>query len=579
MDGQGKVGSDMRYGIRTFVLGGLGALFLSACRSAGPAVVVEPRIPGPADRAALAPADFWNSATIYFLLTDRFHNGDPANDRALGRAQDGAVLRSYMGGDLAGVLRKLEDGYFEALGVDVIWMTPFQEQNRSATDEGTGRTYAYHGYWTQDWTAVDPALGTEEDLRAVVEAAHERGIRVLMDAIINHTGPVTPEDPVWPRDWVRTSPKCEFRDYTTTVDCALVDNLPDFLTGSDEAVGLPEALLEKWRREGRLDRELAELDEFFARTGYPKAPRYYLIKWLTDWVREYGFDGYRVDTAKHFEEWVGAELKVEAERALADWRSARDDRLAGDLPFYMMGEVYNYNISNGRQFAFGGGDTVDFFDHGYDGLINFGLADRGDESLDQLFTRYEAALHGELQGVSIVNYISSHDDDTPWDAARERPLEAGTRLLLAPGGAQIYYGDEVARPLVVAGARGDANLRSSMWWQNLEDGAYTGDILEHWRKLGRFRHAHPAVGAGEHQRLGVEPYVFSRTLEAPGVSDRVLVAMDLEAGEKTILLYGLFPDGAELRDAYSGKTAVAANNEVTLDTRFGLVLLEEAVYR
>ena len=162
----------MKNGIRGLVLAGFGSLFLSACRSSGPAVVVEPRTPAPVDRAVLAPADFWNSATIYFLLTDRFYNGDPTNDLALGRAQDGAVLRSYMGGDLAGVLRKLEEGYFEALGVDAIWMTPFQEQNRGATDEGTGRTYAYHGYWTQDWTAVDPALGTEADLRAVVEAAH-----------------------------------------------------------------------------------------------------------------------------------------------------------------------------------------------------------------------------------------------------------------------------------------------------------------------------------------------------------------------------------------------------------------------
>ena len=296
-------------------------------------------------------------------------------------------------------------------------------------------------------------------------------------------------------------------------------------------------------------------------------------------MREYGFDGYRVDTAKHFEEWVSAELKVEAERALADWRSAHADRVPGDLLFYMMGEVYNYNINNGRIFDFGGGDTVDFFDHGYDGLINFDFSNRSAGSLDDLFTRYAAALEGDLEGVSILNYISSHDDDTPWDAAREHPLEAGTRLLLAPGGAQIYYGDEVARPLVVAGARGDANLRSSMFWHSLESGAYTGEVLEHWRKLGRFRHAHPAVGAGEHQRLRVEPYVFSRTLETAGRSDRVIVAMDLEAGRKTIFLYGLFSDGAELRDAYSGKTAVVANGEVTLETGFGLVLLEEAVYR
>ena len=521
------------------------------------------------------PAVFWNSATIYFLLTDRFLNGDPSNDLALGRTREGAELRTFQGGDLAGVLQKLEEGYFEKLGVDALWMTPFQEQNRGATDEGTGKTYAYHGYWIQDWTAVDPALGTEEDLRAVVEAAHERGIRVLMDAIVNHTGPVMAEDPVWPSDWVRTAPKCEFKDYPTTVDCTLVDNLPDFLTASDESVELPASLLDKWEREGRLDQELAELDAYFERTGHPRAPRYYLMKWLTDWVREYGFDGYRVDTAKHFEEWVGAELKVESERAFEDWKSANPDLALDGLPFYMMGEVYNYNINNGRNFDFGSGDTVDFFDHGYDGLINFDFADRSDESLDQFFTRYAATLEGELQGVSIINYISSHDDDTPWDAARKHPFLAGTRLLLAPGGAQIYYGDEVARPLVVAGARGDANLRSNMFWGAQEGPAYMAKILAHWRKLGQFRHAHPAVGAGEHERLRVEPYIFSRTLERDGFSDQVIVAMDLEAGSKTIFVYGLFPDGTELRDAYSGKTAVVTNGEITLDTDFDLVLLSE----
>jgi alpha-amylase len=102
------------------------------------------------------------------------------------------------------------------------------------------------------------------------------------------------------------------------------------------------------------------------------------------------------------------------------------------------------------------------------------------------------------------------------------------------------------------------------------------EILAHWRKLGQFRHAHPAVGAGEHQRLRVEPYVFSRTLEKNGfVIDRVIVAMDLDAGPKTIFVYGLFPDGTELLDAYSGKTAFVTNGEITLDTDFGLVLLSE----
>src|SRR3972149_1098275 len=165
----------MRIAIRAAVLSGIGTFVLAACIHTAPA-----------SAEAADPAVFWNSATVYFLLTDRFQNGDPDNDRALGRAQDGALLRSFQGGDLAGVRRKLEEGYFDSLGVDAIWLTPFVEQIHAGVDEGTGKTYGFHGYWTRDWTAVDPALGTEDDLRALVDEAHRRGIRVLMDAVINH---------------------------------------------------------------------------------------------------------------------------------------------------------------------------------------------------------------------------------------------------------------------------------------------------------------------------------------------------------------------------------------------------------
>lgn len=567
-----KGGSNMKIAMRAVALMGLGAFFLSACSAKAPDPHARGRDIGSAE--APDPAVFWNSATVYFLLTDRFQNGDPTNDLALGRAQDGAVLRSFQGGDFAGVLQKLEEGYFDALGVDAIWMTPFVEQIHGSVDEGTGKTYGFHGYWARDWTAVEPALGTEDDLRALVDAAHRRGIRVLMDAVINHTGPVTPLDPQWPDAWVRTSPKCLYGDYTTTVDCR-VANLPDIRTDRDDPVELPRPLIEKWEQEGRLDQELAELDAFFERTGYPRAPRYYIMKWLTDWVREVGFDGYRVDTAKHFEEAVSAELKQEAERAFADWKEAHPDQVLDDLPFYMIGEVYNYELSRGRDFDFGD-RTVDFFDYGYDGLINFGFKRDAAGSLDDLFTRYAAALReGELRGVAILNYVSSHDDGSPYDPDRTDPFGAGTRLLLAPGGAQIYYGDELARPLRVEGARGDANLRSFMDWADLERGGSTVQLLEHWQKLGRFRWAHPAVGAGEHRRLQAEPYIFSRTLETDGIWDRVLVAMDQGEGAKTIPVFGTFPDGTELIDAYSGQTATVTNGEISLVTESGLVLLSE----
>jgi len=549
---------------------GLAGLLGGACRQA-------PRAEGVSPAAATGAPDgssaFWNSATVYFLLTDRFLNGDSTNDRALGRAQDGRTLRNFEGGDLAGVLRRIEEGYFDSLGVNAIWMTPFVEQIQGSVDEGTGKTYGYHGYWTRDWTAVDPALGTAEDLRAVVDAAHRRGIRVLLDAVINHTGPVTATDPAWPDDWIRTSPDCSYRDYATTVDCTLVATLPDIRTERDEPVALPPALLEKWEREGRKDREVAELDAFFARSGYPRAPRYYLIKWLTDWVRELGFDGYRVDTAKHFGESVSAELKREAELALRDWRGTHPGESPDSLPFYMMGEVYGWEAGAGRARGYDFGDrTVDFFAHGYDGLINFGFKREG--PLDSVFSGYSAALHqGALRGVAILNYISSHDDGSPFDADRKDPLGAGTRLLLAPGGAQIYYGDELARPLRVVGAEGDANLRSLMNWGDLDRGGSTAEVLAHWRKLGRFRRVHPAVGAGVHRIHQVEPYVFSRKLKTGVGEDRVLVAMGLGAGVREVPVFDVFPEGARVADEYSGAVATVADGVVSVATTSGLVLL------
>jgi alpha-amylase len=174
----------------------------------------------------------------------------------------------------------------------------------------------------------------------------------------------------------------------------------------------------------------------------------------------------------------------------------------------------------------------------------------------------------------MLNYLSSHDDGSPYDRERKDPFGAGTRLLLAPGGAQIYYGDELARPLKISGAEGDANLRSFMNWGDMKRGGPAA-ILEHWRKLGRFRRAHPAVGAGVHRTHQIKPYVFSRTLESSGTTDRVLVAMDQGSGAKTVPVFGIFAEGTRLVDAYTGVAVRVRNGKVSLATASGLVLLAE----
>ena len=146
----------------------------------------------------------WEAATVYFLLTDRFQNGNTANDHNYHRTKPTGKLRGFEGGDLRGVIQKIDEGYFDALGINAIWMTPVVEQIHDGVDEGTGFSYGFHGYWTRDWTALDPNFGTEADLKELVDKAHAHGIRVLLDAVVNHTGPVTPEDAVYPEAWVRT---------------------------------------------------------------------------------------------------------------------------------------------------------------------------------------------------------------------------------------------------------------------------------------------------------------------------------------------------------------------------------------
>ncbi|HEX5341620.1 MAG TPA: alpha-amylase family glycosyl hydrolase [Duganella sp.] len=531
--------------------------------------------------AAEKPKPFlWENATVYFLLTDRFSNAFTGNDLAYDRRADAAPLRGYMGGDLAGVINKINEGYFDSLGVNAIWITPPVEQIHDGTDEGTGRSYGFHGYWASDFTTVDANLGTENDFRNLVDAAHARGIRVLLDVVMNQTGPVTDIDPVWPKDWVRTEPICTYKDAKTFAECTLVKNLPDFRTESDTPVELPERLMAKWQREGRFEEEVKSLNEFFARTGYPRAPRYYLIKWHTDWIRKYGVDGFRADTVKHVQPQAWKELLKEASIAYEDWKKANPDKKISDDKFYSVAEVYGYNIAEGLAHHLGGNDRINYYQSGFSGMINFGLVQDAKKDYETIFSSYSNALHGgPLGGYTTLNYLDSHDDGAPFDASRKKPFESANKLLLAPGAAQIYYGDETARKLDIAEATGDAKLRSFMNWDELEqnvarDGYKVADVRAHWAKLGLFRKAHVAVGAGVHQQLSAKPYVFKRTYDKNGLRDKVVVALDLPTDKPTtIKLGGVFANGQKVKDYYSGKTAVVKGGSVNFGTKNAVVLI------
>ncbi|GGK57105.1 MULTISPECIES: alpha-amylase family glycosyl hydrolase [Flavobacteriaceae] len=518
----------------------------------------------------------WEGVNMYFLLTDRFNNGDTSNDVNFGRTKETGVLRGFEGGDIKGITQKIEEGYFTDLGINAIWFSPIVEQIHGATDEGTGVSYGYHAYWAKDWTALDPNFGTVDDLRILVETAHKNGIRIVLDGVINHTGPVTEKDPVWDNDWVRTEPQCNYSNFDNTVNCTLVENLPDILTNSTKEVDLPKPLVEKWKAEGRYEQELKELNDFFKETGYPKLPKYYIIKWLTDYVREFGVDGYRADTVKHTDELVWENFKTECDRAFAVWKENNPDEVLDDNEFYIVGEVYNYGISGGKYFDFGD-KKVNYFDNMFTSQINFEFKWNAAQmnSYEELFSRYDSILQKDLKEYGVLNYLTSHDDGQPFDKERTKTFEAGTKLLLAPGGAQIYYGDESARDLTIEGTVGDATLRSNMNWDAIDTNNETKKLLGHYQKLGKFRKNHPAVGAGIHKMISESPYVFQRTYSQDNFKDAVVIGLDLKEGEKELIVGELFSEGTILKDAYSGKEVTVKNGEILIDTPFNIVLLEE----
>lgn len=564
-------------------------------------------------KAPPPPADAfsWDNATVYFVMIDRFLNADPSNDNSYDREKSptGQVYAGYQdregafqGGDLKGLTQKLNEGYFNDLGVTAIWVTSPYEQIHGFVGGENFKHYAYHGYYALDFASVDANYGTENDLRTFIDTAHEKGIRVVFDIVMNHAGYETmadmdefkfggfnagwdsyyhTADPTgihyetystfldlssgawashwWGPDWIRKSTDSgdRFAGYDACggdeiTQC--LSGLPDFKTESSKSVSLPPLLVNKWGQQ-RTMLEQAELDRFFSDTGLQPTVANHLIKWLTDWVRDYGVDGFRVDTAKHVNMAVWAELKRQSVAAYDEWKKANPDKLPDDqdLPFWMTGEVWGHGVGRSA-----------YFDNGFDSIINFDFPKAANlATIEGIYSAYAAAINSDPT-FNVLSYISSHDTAL---SNRAGLIDAGSALLMAPGAVQIYYGDETARP-GDAGFHWDQPTRSKMNWNSINK-----EVLSHWQKLGKFRANHQAVGAGAHEQLGATPYTFSRTLDY----DKVVIAFGAPA-TATLPVTGVFADGAKVRDFYSGQSAVVADGSVTISgvSATGVVLLERA---
>jgi alpha-amylase len=525
---------------------------------------------------AAVPGRFADNPIVYFVITDRFANGDPSNDNAYGRTREAAPkddVATFHGGDLKGLTAKLKEGWFRQLGVNAIWITAPYEQIHGWVVGGDKefKHYAYHGYYALDYTTLDKSMGTAQDLREMVDTAHAQGIRVLFDVVMNHPGYLDIRSArdlglrvLWPgaekatlsdyhgyidynnfafgdwwgRDWVRAGLPGYLDGGRDDLTMQLA-HLPDFRTDSKEHVKLP-AFLSRHKPDTRA-RELPRT-----------TVRGYLVAWLTDWVREYGIDGFRADTVKHVEAAAWAELKAAATRALADWKRKNPSKKIDDEPFWMVGEYWGKGP---------GRDAL--HDSGFDALINFEFAQDvlRERQPEALFARY-AGLLGGRPGYTTLNYLSSHDTSL-FDRAR---LEEGAaRLMLAPGAVQIFYGDETARPPgPVPKSDPQQATRSDMNWDRVDQ-----RLLAHWRKLGTFRQRHVALARGVHRQLADSPYVFSRVDAQTG--DRVVVAMEAD-GATSIPVGEVFPEGTTVRDAYSGRTAVVRGGRVELPAQRWVLL-------
>jgi alpha-amylase len=278
------------------------------------------------------------------------------------------------------------------------------------------------------------------------------------------------------------------------------------------------------------------------------------VKWLTRWVQDYGVDGFRADTVKHVEYESWTLLKEAGVKALADWKAAHPRDKVDDAPFWMTGEYWGQGIERTRH-----------FDIGFDNMINFDFqsrADAGGAALDRVFSDYAKVLAAPATH-NVLSYLSSHDTKL-FD--RKKLFDGALALMLAPGGVQIYYGDETARPdgLSAPGDR-QQSTRSDMNWDSVDMA-----LLAHWRKLGSFRARHVALARGQHAKLADAPYVFSRSTAA----DRVVVALGAKGAVK-LPVAGMFADGSTVRDAYGGATATVAGGsvEIVADPA-GVILLE-----
>ncbi|HEY0699029.1 MAG TPA: alpha-amylase family glycosyl hydrolase, partial [Micromonospora sp.] len=461
---------------------------------------------------------------FYFVLPDRFANGDPGNDRGgltgdrLSTGLDPADKGFYHGGDLKGVLDRLD--YIEGLGTTAIWLAPVFK-NRPVQGSGNDVSAGYHGYWITDFTQVDPHFGTNEDLKRLVDAAHQRGIRIYLDVIVNHTADVIryaenrysyvdkatrPYRDAQGRSFEDRNYADGTRDFPE-VNTKSFPYTPTFANPADATVKVPAWLNDPTMYHNRGDSTFAgensEYGDFFGLddlwTERPEVVRG-LTKVYGDWIASTGVDGFRLDTVKH----ANLDFWPQFSRGI---RQAAEK--AGKPDFFMFGEVYSSDQEIESTYVRRGGlpATLDFsFQEAARGYV---AADGSARSLADVYARDDLYSARDTDAGRLPTFLGNHDMGRIGSFVAGGPTDPTTHLrrdqlahelmFLTRGQPVVYSGDEQG----FTGPGGDKDARQDMFASRVPD--YLDDDLlgtDRTHAVDNFNPAHPLYKAiGDLARL------------------------------------------------------------------------------
>ena len=469
----------------------------------------------------------WDEAVIYFAVTDRFFDGDASNNDAYGVGDYNTGKKggsSYHGGDFAGLNQKLD--YLKDLGVNTIWITPIvenitEDQHDNKTDTAT---YGYHGYWASDFTKLNKHLGTEQQFEALLDAAHSKGMKIMVDVVLNHAGYGTEK---------------YFNSILTDADgnsISMIRDSNNTISGDDKYDSL------------------SDLPDFVTEN---KAVTDQLVAWQTEWMSKYSIDYYRVDTVKHVETTTWAAFKNSLTKVNPD--------------FKMIGEYSGAGYANNAG-ELGTGSM--------DALLDFDFNDFAQKFVTGDISGVESSLqkrNGAINNTATMgSFLSSHDEDSlQYKLVNESKFSeeeaynlmkvAATLQITAKGQPVLYYGEEIGQ----GGANNwplQTNRRDFDWTELEKQKADSNSIYNHYKTMLAIRNTYTDVFArGNRSTVAASDAEGYEVISRSYGNSTLYVGMNVKEAEKEVVIPVAESAGTVLKNLYDGKTyTVSADQNVSV---------------